>query len=352
MSIFGDIFQNMNTRFFASDNCSGIHPQIMEAIIQANTGHVKGYGYDPYTREAEAAFRNIFGDDIEVYFVYSGTGANVLALESCIRSYEAVICSDMAHIYTDEAGAPERFLQAKLITLPSTHGKITPEQVLPVLVGRGVEHHVQPKVISLTQSTEYGTLYTSEELRAFGELAQKEDLYFHVDGARISNAVAALGISAAELIKNAGVDVMSFGGTKNGMMMGEALVFFNKDLAKNFLYRRKQGMQLSSKMRFISAQFSAFFKHDLWLQTAAHANKMAKELEAGLLKTGRVQITQPVEVNGVFAIFPEGVAEVLQQEFPFYVWNEFTREVRLMCSFDTSSEDIDIFLKRLHQLLN
>ncbi len=342
----------MNARFFASDNCSGIHPQILEAIVNVNQGHVKGYGYDTYTRDAENAFKKLFGEDIDVFFVYSGTGANVLALESCIRSYEAVICSDMAHIYTDEAGAPERFLQAKLITLPSVNGKITPEQVIPVLVGRGVEHHVQPKVISLTQSTEYGTLYSAEELKAFGDLARKENLYLHVDGARISNAVAALGISARELIRDSGVDVMSFGGTKNGMMMGEAIVFFNKELARNFLYRRKQGMQLSSKMRFISAQFSAFFQHDLWIQTASHANQMAKILEAGLIATGKVTITQPVQVNGVFAIFPEGVAELLQQEFPFYVWNEFTNEVRLMCSFDTTINDIELFIARVNELVS
>ncbi len=348
----GTFFNPMNSRFFASDNGSGIHPQILDAIVAANQGHVKGYGYDSYTAQAEAAFKAQFGNDIDVFFVYSGTGANVLALESCIRSYEAVICSDMAHIYTDEAGAPERFLQAKLMTIPSVNGKITPEQVLPILVGRGVEHHVQPKVISLTQSTEYGTVYSAAELKAFGDLARAENLYLHVDGARISNAVVATGISARELIRDAGVDVMSFGGTKNGMMMGEAIVFFNKDLARNFLYRRKQGMQLASKMRFISAQFSAFFHNDLWLQTATHANAMAQKLESGLRSFGKITITQPVQVNAVFAIFPTGVAELLQQEFPFYVWNEHTNEVRLMCSFDTTLDDINRFLTRVNELIN
>jgi threonine aldolase len=342
----------MNARFFASDNCSGIHPQIMDAIIEANQGHVKGYGYDVYTKQAEMEFKKLFGDDIDVFFVYSGTGANVLALESCMRSYEAVICSDMAHIHTDEAGAPERFLQAKLITVSSVNAKIKPEQVKRLLTGRGVEHHVQPKVISLTQSTEYGSVYSKEELKAFGDFAKSENLYLHVDGARISNAVAALNISARELIRDSGVDVMSFGGTKNGMMMGEAVVFFNKELAKNFLFRRKQGMQLSSKMRFISAQFQAFFKDDLWIKTATHANNMAKELEKGLLSTGKVQVTKPVQVNAVFAIFPEGVSEILQQEFPFYVWDEFINEVRLMCSFDTTQEDIDFFIKRVIELVS
>lgn len=342
----------MNGRFFASDNCSGIHPRILDAIVEANQGHVKGYGYDVYTKQAEMEFKKLFGDDIDVFFVYSGTGANVLALESCMRSYEAVICSDMAHIHTDEAGAPERFLQAKLMTVSSENAKIKPEQVKRILTGRGVEHHVQPKVISLTQSTEYGSLYSKEELKAFGDFAKSENLYLHIDGARISNAIAALNISARELIRDSGVDVMSFGGTKNGMMMGEAVIFFNKELAKNFLYRRKQGMQLSSKMRFISAQFKAFFKDDLWIKTATHANNMAKELEKGLLSTGKVTITKPVQVNAVFAIFPEGVSEILQQEFPFYVWDEFINEVRLMCSFDTTQADIDCFIKRVNELVS
>jgi threonine aldolase len=339
------------TRFFASDNCSGIHPEILNAINEANAGHVKGYGYDPYTFEAVKSFKKIFGEDVDVFFVYSGTGANVLALESCIRSYEAVICSDVAHIHTDEAGAPERFLQAKLITVPSINGKISPKQFESLLHGRGVEHHVQPKVISITQSTEYGTLYSVEELREICQFAKKENLYVHVDGARISNAVAALGISAKELIKDNGVDVMSFGGTKNGMMMGEALVFFNKKLAQNFLYRRKQGMQLASKMRFISAQFQAFFHDDLWLKLAQNSNKMAAFLGSKLREFKGIQITQPIQVNGVFAIFPPGIAEQLQEKFPFYVWNEDTNEVRLMASWDTTEADILTFIDYLKEIL-
>lgn len=343
---------NIANRFFASDNCSGIHPEILNAINSANNGHVKGYGYDSYTEEAVQSFKSIFGDDIDVFFVYSGTGANVLALESCIRSYEAVICSDVAHIHTDEAGAPERFLQVKLITVPSTNGKIHPSQFEALLHGRGVEHHVQPKVISITQSTEYGTLYTANEIREICAFAKKEDLLVHVDGARISNAVAALGVSAKEMIKDAGVDVMSFGGTKNGMMMGEALVFFNRNLAKNFLYRRKQGMQLASKMRFISAQFSAFFKDNLWLNLASHSNQMAQMLASELSNFPSVQLTQPVQVNAVFAIFPTGIAEELQKKFPFYVWNEESNEVRLMASWDTQPEDIQNFISSLKTLLS
>lgn len=342
---------SITKRFFASDNCSGIHPEILNAINEANVGHVKGYGYDSYTSDAVQSFKKIFGDDIDVFFVYSGTGANVLALESCIRSYEAVICSDVAHIHTDEAGAPERFLQAKLITVPSTHGKITPDQFDSLLHGRGVEHHVQPKVISITQSTEYGTLYSVEEIRQICQYAKKENLFVHVDGARISNAIAALGVSAKELIKDTGVDVLSFGGTKNGMMMGEALVFFNKSLAQNFLYRRKQGMQLASKMRFISAQFQAFFHDDLWLKLANNSNKMASLLVQKLSEFNNIQITQPTQVNGIFAIFPTGIAEKLQEKFPFYVWNEDTNEVRLMASWDTTETDILTFIDYLKELM-
>ncbi len=340
----------MSKKFFASDNCSGIHPQIMQAIMEANTGHVKGYGYDNYTISAEQEFKRLFGNDIEVFFVYSGTGANVLGLQACLHPFEAVICSDMAHIHTDETGAPERNLMSKLIPLKSVNGKISVDQISEVLVGRGVEHHAQPKVISLTQSTEYGTLYQPSEIKAFGDFCKKEDLYLHLDGARISNASAALGMSPREFVRESGVDVMSFGGTKNGMMMGEAVVFFKPELAKYMKFQRKQGMQLFSKMRFISAQFSAFFKDDLWLNLAKHSNNLAQHLAKSLREIEGVQITQPVDVNAVFAIFPQGVSEQLAEEFPFYVWNEALNEVRLMCSWDTEINDIEVFIERAKQL--
>ncbi len=340
----------MNKKFFASDNCSGIHPQIMEALIEANSGHVKGYGYDPYTVAAEQDFKRLFGDDIEVFFVYSGTGANVLGLQACLHPFEAVICSDVAHIHTDETGAPERNLMSKLIPIVSNNGKISVDQVPELLVGRGVEHHVQPKVISITQSTEYGTLYQPEEIKAFGDFCRKENLYLHVDGARISNATVALGISPREFIREAGVDVMSFGGTKNGMMMGEAVIFFKPELAKYMKFQRKQSMQLFSKMRFISAQFSAFFKNDLWLQLATHSNRLAQELSKALHTIEGVRITKPVEANAIFAIFPPGVSEQLAEEFPFYVWNEALNEVRLMCSWDTEKSEIELFTARAKSL--
>jgi len=342
----------MVKRFFASDNCSGIHPQIMDAIIEVNKGHVKGYGYDQYTEKAISDLKKVFGINADVYFVFSGTGANVLGLQGCIKSYEAIICSDVAHIHTDEAGAPERFLQSKLLTIPSVNGKIEASQITPLLTGRGVEHHVQPKLISITQSTEYGTIYSLEEIKAITSLAKKENLFVHMDGARLSNAAVALGKSPTEFTTELGIDVLSFGGTKNGMMMGEAVIFLNPALAQSTLYQRKQNAQLASKMRFISAQFSAFLKDDLWLQMATHANSMAKILEKSLLKFEQIKITQPVEVNAVFAIFPPVIIPLLQKEFPFYVWNEFTHEVRLMCSWDTTQHDIDAFLLKVEQLIN
>jgi threonine aldolase len=340
----------MNKRFFASDNCSGIHHQILEAINEANQGHVKGYGYDPVTHAAEQEFERLFGKDIEVFFVTTGTGANVLGLQSTLQSFEAIICSDMAHIHTDETGAPERNLQAKLIPVQSVNGKIQVEQIPALLVGRGVEHHVQPRVISLTQSTEYGTVYSKEEIKGFSDFCHREDLLLHVDGARISNAAVRLGMSPREFIREAGVDVMSFGGTKNGMMMGEAIVFFRKDLARHMKFRRKQGMQLYSKMRFIAAQFLGFFKNDLWLDLAAHSNRLAQHLANALANLQGVTITQPVEANGVFVIFPPGVADKLAEEFPFYVWNEHTGEVRLMCSWDSTEEDIERFIVKARTL--
>jgi len=342
----------MVERFFASDNCSGIHPQIIDAIIEVNHGHVKGYGYDKYTEKAISDLKKIFGINADVFFVFSGTGANVLGLQGCIKSYEAIICSDVAHIHTDEAGAPERFLQSKLLTIPSINGKIEASQISPLLIGRGVEHHVQPKLISITQSTEYGTIYSLEEIEAITKLAKKENLFVHMDGARLSNAAVALGKSPIEFTTELGIDVLSFGGTKNGMMMGEAVIFLNPTLAQATIYQRKQNAQLASKMRFISAQFSAFLKDDLWLNMATHANSMAKILEKSLLKYNQIKITQPVEVNAVFAIFPPEIIPLLQQEFPFYVWNEFTNEVRLMCSWDTTQQDIDAFLLKVEQLIN
>ena len=339
-------------RFFASDNGSGIHPNILEALAKANVGHTKGYGYDVYTRQAEEEFRKLFGAQVEVFFVYSGTGANVLSLQSCLQSFEAVVCSDTAHIYTDETGAPEYNLGVKLIALPSVDGKISVGQLDKILIGRGVEHHVQPKVISLTQSTEYGTVYSLEEVKAISAFCRRHDLYLHMDGARIANALASLNCSPNAFFSEAGVDILSFGGTKNGMLMGEAVVVFREELARTMKYRRKQSLQLYSKMRFMSAQFSAYFASGLWLDLAQHSNQMARYLARELGGLGeQIRITRPVEANGVFCILPNGIEEQLMEQFPFYYWNEEDREIRLMCSWDTRTDDIDAFVEATRKLM-
>jgi threonine aldolase len=306
----------------------------------ANHGHVVAYGDDIYTETAIGLFRAQFGAEVEVFFVFGGTGANILGLSAVMRPYEAVVCAETAHVNVDECGAPEKFVGSKLIALATPDGKLRPEQIEPLLARAGDQHHVQPRVITVSQPTELGTVYAVEELTRLAEFAHARGMLLHVDGARIANAAARLGVSLRELTSGAGVDVLSFGGTKNGMMYGEAVVFFDARQAEAFRFVRKQGAQLPSKMRFIAAQFTALFAEDLWLETAAHANRMAQLLAAELREIPRVRLTQPVESNAVFAVLPrESVARV-QQRFFFYVWNEQTSEVRLMCSFDTTEEDV------------
>jgi threonine aldolase len=306
----------------------------------ANHGHVVAYGDDIYTETAIGLFRAQFGAEVEVFFVFGGTGANILGLSAVMRPYEAVVCAETAHVNVDECGAPEKFVGSKLIALATPDGKLRPEQIEPLLARAGDQHHVQPRVITVSQPTELGTVYAVEELTRLAEFAHARGMLLHVDGARIANAAARLGVSLRELTSGAGVDVLSFGGTKNGMMYGEAVVFFDARQAEAFRFVRKQGAQLPSKMRFIAAQFTALFAEDLWLETAAHANRMAQLLAAELREIPRVRLTQPVESNAVFAVLPrESVARV-QERFFFYVWNEQTSEVRLMCSFDTTEEDV------------
>src|SRR5215471_17579739 len=266
-------------RSFASDNNAGIHPEILKAISQANVGHVVGYGADPYTEAMVAKFREHFGADAEVFVVFNGTGANCLSLQSLTKTYNAVICAASAHIYTDECGAPEKFTGCKLIPLETADGKLTVEMVKHAYHGIGDEHHVQPKVVSITQSTEMGTVYQPAEIQALSSFAHEHDMYLHVDGARIANAAAALDQTLRQATRDLGVDVLSFGGTKNGIMGGEAVVFFRRELAQDFLFRRKQSMQLASKMRFLSAQLGTLLTNDLWLSNAQHSNHMAKLLE-------------------------------------------------------------------------
>ncbi len=342
----------INPRGFASDNNAGVHPEILKAMASVNGGHVIAYGDDPYTARAEEALRKIFGEETGIYFVFIGTAANVLGLSSITQPYHAVICPDTAHIHVDECGAPEKFSGCKLLTCHTPDGKLTVEQVAAHMHGIGFEHHVQPRVVSITQSTELGTVYSLEEIRKIADYAHGQGMLLHMDGARISNAAVSLSCSFREMTAEAGVDVLSFGGTKNGMMYGEAVVFFHKDLCGDFKYRRKQGMQLASKMRYIAAQFSAFLEDDLWKRNALHANRMAQKLHAAILDIPGVEVTQKVEANAVFATLPPEVIPELQKEFFFYVWDEERSEVRWMCSFDTTAEDIDVFAAKLRKLLS
>src|SRR5229473_289193 len=291
-------------RSFASDNNAGIHPDIIKAIGAVNHGHVVGYGDDAYTQSAVKKFREHFGEDINVYFVFNGTAANVLSLKALTESYHAVICSEAAHIYTDECGAPEKFTGCKLIPIATRDGKLTVESVAHAYHGIGDQHHVQPRVISITQATEMGTVYQPDEIKALARFAHERDMFLHMDGARIANAAASLGLNLRQTTRDLGVDVLSFGGTKNGLMGAEAVIFFDKKLSRNFQYLRKQGMQLASKMRFISAQLDTLLSNRLWLKSAQHANRMARLLKKEVSKIPQVKIIYKVEANGVFAQIP------------------------------------------------
>jgi|WetSurSiteA1Bulk_404760.scaffolds.fasta_scaffold02994_2 threonine aldolase len=341
-----------NNRGFASDNNAGIHPLLLKAIEEANTGHVVAYGDDFYTESAVIAIKKFFGEETEVFFVLTGTGANVLGLASLTSSYHAVICAETAHIHVDECGAPEKFCSCKLLTVTSPDGKLTPDAVKSHLHGFGFEHHVQPKVISISQPTEMGTVYTPGEIKELSDLAKQYGMYLHMDGARLANAAVSLNIDFKQFTVRSGVDVLSFGGTKNGMLFGESVIFFRKDLAENFRYRRKQGMQLASKMRFIGAQFEAYLSSNIWRKNAMHANNMARLLFEKVSALPGVQVTQKVEANAVFAIVPQEIIKPLQDKYFFYVWNESRHEVRWMTSFDTSPEDIDGFTGYLKSLLS
>jgi threonine aldolase len=330
-------------RSFASDNNAGIHPEILTAISQANEGHVVGYGADSYTQAMVAKFRGHFGPDTEVFVVFNGTGANCLSLQSLTKSYNAVICAASAHIYTDECGAPEKFTGCKLIPLETTDGKLTVEMVKHAYHGIGDEHHVQPKVVSITQSTEMGTVYQPAEIQALASFAHEYDMYLHVDGARIANAAATLELTLRQATRDLGVDLLSFGGTKNGIMGGEAVLFFHPKLATDFLFLRKQAMQLASKMRFISVQLGALLTNDLWRTNAEHSNRMAKLLESEIRKIPGVKIVYKVEANGVFAQIPRQAIAKIRQRYFFYIWNEEESVVRWMCSFDTTEEDVHEF---------
>ncbi|MCU4177683.1 threonine aldolase family protein [Carboxylicivirga sp. N1Y90] len=338
-------------RGFASDNNASVHPDIIQALINANEGHAVGYGDDVVTERTRLLFKEVFGESVEPFFVYNGTGANVISIQALARTFNAVVCARTAHINVDECGAPEKISGCKLLPIDTDNGKITVEQIGAFMHGFGFEHHAQPKLISITQVTELGTVYTIEEIRKIADYVHGLGLYLHMDGARLANAAAALECSLADVSFNAGVDVLSFGGTKNGLMFGEAVVFANAELAENVKYIRKQSTQLHSKLRYTSAQFEALLSNELWLKNAKHANEMAQLLAGEVWEIEGIEITQPVDSNGVFAIVPKAIIPKLQEEFFFYVWDEARSEVRWMTSFDTTKEDIQEFVAVLKKAM-
>jgi len=350
------VLHDTAVRGFASDNYSGIHPEVLQAIAEANGGHQVAYGEDRYTARLQEVFAQHFGDGVQVFPVFNGTGANVTALQSMLPRWGAVIAASTAHINVDEGGAPERIGGIKLLTVPTDDGKLTPELVDREAWGWGDEHRAQPLVVSITQSTELGTLYTVDEIRALAEHAHERGMRLHVDGARLANAAASLDLPLRAFTRDAGVDVLSFGGTKNGAMLGEAVVVLDPEASDGLIYARKYNMQLASKMRFVSAQLIALLEGDLWLRNARHSNAMAARLRSAVergLADGSIRgvgFTQPTQANGVFATLPDGVADRLRERFRFYDWDASRNEVRWMCSFDTQEEDVDAFVAELSRL--
>jgi len=330
-------------RGFASDNSAGVHASVLAAIAAVNHGHALAYGHDPYTQEIEARVAAQFGDRARAFFVFNGSAANVLSLRAACRPWQGAICAETAHVNVDECGAPESVAGVKLLTVPSADGKLTPQLAEQRIDRIGDEHVVQPRVLTVSQSTELGTVYQPAELQALAAFAHEHDLVLHVDGSRLTNAAAALGVSLGEASTAAGADVVSFGGTKNGLLGGEAVVFADPALADGFLYLRKLTLQLASKMRFVAAQFDAYLTDELWRRNAGHANAMATRLRDALVGIDRVRITRPVQANVVFASLPAEAIEPLQREFPFYTWDERAAEVRWMCAWDTTESDVDAF---------
>lgn len=342
---------NLEMKSFASDNYAGVLPEVMEALIKANEQHAISYGNDIITERTNLLFKEVFGHDVSVFFVFNGTGANVLSIVNAAQSFQSVICADTSHIYCDESSAPETITGCRFFPIPANDlGQLTPELISQRIIRKGDIHYANAALVSITQSTEYGTVYSLEQLKEIGLLAKKQELFYHIDGARFFNAAASVGCSLKEMSTDIGVDILSLGGTKIGMMYGEAVVVFNKKLAEYMRFRQKQVMQLASKTRFIAAQFEAILSNDLWLKPANHANNMAHYLYQNLNKITGIAITKPVHANAVFATLNPHIIPLLQAQFPFYVWNEHTHEVRLMCSFDTTKDEIDLFIKAIHQI--
>lgn len=340
-------------RSFGSDNNSGVDPRIMQALMGANNDHTIAYGDDQWTREAEEAIRTLLEDrDIKPFFLFNGTGANVIALQACTLPFHSIICAATAHIAVDECGAPVKMTGAALKEIPTPDGKLTPALVRPYLHGFGFEHHSQPKVIAISQTTELGTLYTPQEIKALADLVHSHDMYLFMDGTRVANACAFLNVSLREMTIAAGVDIFTLGGTKNGLMFGEALVPLRKELAENIKYYRKQTTQLYSKMRFISAQFISYLNENIWLENARRSNDAAQKLYEEINGIEGIEITQPVQSNALFLILPGEIADKLRERYFFYDWDAARHEVRLVCSWDTTDEDIRDFAGYLRSLVD
>ncbi|MFG2111976.1 threonine aldolase family protein [Streptomyces sp. NPDC048718] len=338
-----------SVRGFASDNYAGVHPEILAAVALANGGHQVSYGEDQYTDHLQRIMHSHFGSSAEAFPVFNGTGANVTALQALTDRWGAVICAESAHINVDEGGAPERMGGLKLLTVPTPDGKLTPELIDRQAWGWDDEHRAMPQVVSITQNTELGTVYTVEEIRAIVDHAHSKGMKVHLDGARIANAAASLDVPMRAFTNAVGVDVLSYGGTKNGMLFGEAVVVLNPDAVSHMKHLRKLSMQLASKMRFVSVQLEALLAKDLWLRNARHANAMAGRLADGVRSVDGVEILYPVQANAVFARLPHEVSRRLQERFRFYFWDEAAGDVRWMCSYDTTEDDVDAFLLALKE---
>lgn len=331
-------------RSFGSDNHSGVHRDILSAISEANKDHVIAYGDDPYTEKVSQKIKQLFGEQAHFFPMFNGTGANICALRACLQPYHAIIAPETGHIFVDECGAPEWLTGAAVKSVSTPDGKVRPEMLHPFFHHFGFEHHSQPKVLYISQLSELGTAYTIAEIKALADLLHQHNMYLHMDGARIANAAATLGVSFKEITTDAGVDILSFGGTKNGMMLGESVITFRPELAENMKYIRKQSTQLYSKMRFCSAQFHAYLENDLWLQNARHANKMAQMLRSELEKVSSIQFTQPTDGNILLIkMEPDMIEKLLQKHF-FYIWDEMTHEIRLVTSWDTTEEDVQALI--------
>ncbi|MEF8879318.1 MAG: aminotransferase class I/II-fold pyridoxal phosphate-dependent enzyme [Candidatus Thermoplasmatota archaeon] len=337
---------------FGSDNHSGVHPDILKAVESVNKGEVVAYGGDPYSQRVVEKFKECFGGDIDVYFVGNGTAANILGLKVVTKSFNSVLCAETAHLNVHECCGPENFIGCKLETIPTENGKLSVELLEPYMVGFGDPHMAQPKVISITQPTELGTVYSFDEIKKLADFSHKNNMFLHIDGARLCNAAVSLDATLSDITYEAGVDILSFGGTKNGMMFGDAVVFFNRDLSENFEYVRKQGMHLFSKSRYIAAQFDALLSDNLWYKNAEYANRMAELLYKKVRNISDLEVTQKVESNAVFASIPKRYIGKLQEKYFFHVFDEQKSVVRWMCSYDTTEEDVLRFVETIEKVVD